>query len=183
MRHLAGILFLTLICGDLTGRETQNERREKMEFFVEPRESVLPVVVRQPDCPLELENLEFHHYKIGGGAQNYGVRNRSAKPIIRFVVATIGFGGGGSLDDIKPRTRSEWLMPGESWPRSRDGYSSSVVPLTNEMRKQYGIGPPMKAIVICLVVRVEFADGSIYSDEVVYKELKRLFENIERINR
>lgn len=183
MRNLTGILLLLLtLVGNSPGLQKQNDQ-PKNEFFVEPRESSLPLVVRQLNCPLEFDNLEFFHHTGGGGAGNYTVRNSSQKPIIKFAIATIGFGGGGSLDEITAASRSEWLMPGESWPRRRGGNSSRMVPLTDKLRKQYKVGPPMKAIVMYLVVRAEFADGSTYSDELVYKELKKLFEDIVPPNR
>lgn len=178
MLQLLGTFLLTLACASLLGPQDHKKRSEAKEYFVEPRESVLPVLASQPSCPLELANLEFHHYKGGGGVQNYTVRNRSAKPIIRFVIATVSFAGGGSLDDIVARSRNEWLVPGESWPRKSDDLNATAMSITDDTRSQYGIGPPMKGIVIYLVVRVEFSDGSIYDDEPMYRELKALFENI-----
>lgn len=181
MRCLITLLLLTVVSGDLSALGRQNGQRGEKEFFVEPRESILSVVASQPKCPLVFETLEFLHYIDGGGLQNYVVRNRSGKPIARFTIATLGMGGGGSLDDIKPEG-NQWLLPGQSWPRAKDS-ARSLVQLTSELQKQYKVGPPMKAIVVYIVVRVEFADGSVYSDEPVYKELKALFEDTVPVRR
>lgn len=68
-------------------------------------------------------------------------------------------------------------MPGKSWPGQDSGLQ--LIPLPEDLRKQYEKDGGMKSLMMLLVVSIEFADGSKYSDEKVYKALKALGERVE----
>ena len=45
------------------------------------------------------------------------------------------------------------------------GREIEFVPLTDELRERFKLKGPMKAVGVFMVVRVEFIDGSVYSNE------------------
>src|SRR5262252_3954843 len=69
----------------------------KSHFVPESRAKFLPVIVYQPNCPMEFLVAEMLRHDEGGVMANYKVRNISDKPIVEARIATIEFGGGGSL--------------------------------------------------------------------------------------
>ncbi len=185
MKKRIGLVFLLLLAISTLGKAQKSyQEQEKLRVFVEPRESVLPLIAYQPNCPLEFQNVSFLSHVGGGGAPNYEIRNVSGKPITEFKVAVSAFGTEGSRFTFKAENPSEWIMPGDKWPRSskmqkKEHSRLEIVPLTDELRQKGKVGPPMKGVLVFMVIRVVFADGSEYSDEIAYRELQKLFENIE----
>jgi len=180
-----GCLALTSLLTVSYGRQKVHQEEQNRSFFIEPRESTLPVIVNQPDCPLAFEQVRLLHYTGGGGLPDYRVSNVSSKPIAEFDVATVGLGGGGNLGGFKASDRSQWIMPLHSWPLLKDdsdtgqGHHVEIVPLTDALRKQHRVGPPIRTVLFLMVVRVKFGDGTTYTDEGVYKELRDLCEKID----
>jgi hypothetical protein len=134
-------------------------------------------VVYQPDCPLEIKDARYLHYLGGGGLDEYTIRNRGTKAVIAFKIATVGIWGGGSISDVRARNAKEWIPPGGSWPQTALS-DRKIVPMTPELRDNHRVGPPMKGVFFIVVVRVDFDDGTYYSDVDVYDRLKELCEKI-----
>ena len=54
-----------------------------------------------------------------------------------------------------------------------------IVPLNDELRTKFKITDrPMGGVVVLMVVRVEFADGSVFSDEKASKALEAYFKKL-----
>jgi hypothetical protein len=50
--------------------------------------------------------------------------------------------------------------------------------LTDELRKKLKLQPPMKGVLVLMVIRVEFTDGSLYDDEPVFLALTSYFQEL-----
>jgi len=50
--------------------------------------------------------------------------------------------------------------------------------MTDDLRERLKFRGPMKAVSVFMVVRLEFADGSVYSDEPTLKALQEYFEQV-----
>ena len=151
-------------------------RRGKDQYVPVPREIVLPMIAVQPGCPLQIEKVARLMKVGGGGGSDYQLRNGGNKPIKSFTVSyTFGEGTGGSrMWTLSPQ---EFIAPGQLAPLSAEDSDGEIIPLTDELRKKLGLHGAMKTIVIYMVERVEFADGSVYSDEATATALQSYLDN------
>lgn len=154
-----------LLTGLVSGQENKNPTKTAV---VVPPEIISPVVAYQPDCPLRIEDIKLLQFVKGGGSsQSLRVRNTGKKAIKSYTIGTWNSVGTGW--DVE-RPIVENLLPGET--AIPPGSEVEVVPLTKELRDQLGLNGEMQAIVVFVVIRVEFADGSFYDGEPLYKALK-----------
>ena len=169
--------FLLIMNFATIGRGGQNG--EKPKFFLAPREDTLCVIVYQPDCPLVFEEAKSYYHIGGGGLPSYKVRNRTNKTIMKFAIRIVNVLGGGDYSvTFDGKDRKGWIRPGRHWPDSKEDQNSEVIALSDNLRREYSVGPPMKTLLVFLVERVEFDDGTVYSDEPASKALQELTENI-----
>jgi hypothetical protein len=158
----------------------QNPEKETHKFFLTPRGDTLPVIAYQPNCPLLFEDANFYYHIGGGGLPSYRIRNRTSKTITKFTLRIINVLGGGDYSaSFDGKDQKGWIRPGKYWPESTEAKNSEVITLTDNLRKEYDVGPPMKAVWVFMIERVEFEDSSVFSDELVYKALQELSEKIE----
>lgn len=176
MRKVVTSLCLTCIFAAGTTHAQERKGRGKDQYVPVPREVVLPVVVAQPDCPLQLEKAERLARVGGGSGNNYRLRNKGTKPIRSFTVSyTFGEGTGGSRTwALKSQ---EIIAPGQLVPSSLQESDGEIIPLTDELRAKLGLQGALKTIVFYMVERVEFADGSVYSDEATAATLRSYLES------
>jgi hypothetical protein len=153
------------------------DRNEPDSFVLIPREIVLPVIVFQPSSPLQFEKVERLLRMDGGGANIYQLRNRSLKHIRRFTVSyLLGEGTGGSWE--WEGSSGELIMPGQLAPSPVGDPSIRVIPLSDELRERLELRGGMKTVVFYMVERVEFTDGSTFTDESAAKALKSYLDDI-----
>uniref|UniRef100_A0A7C3PGU5 Uncharacterized protein n=1 Tax=Oscillatoriales cyanobacterium SpSt-418 TaxID=2282169 RepID=A0A7C3PGU5_9CYAN len=176
MRYLIVMFWLICACVTNVVGGHQEQQIKKSRYVIVPREVVLPVIADQPDCPLKFEKVLYVAGIDAGGGPVYEIRNQGTKPIQSFVIAALHSVGGANAWGFRAETLNDWLMPGETEPKPDEVPQTEIIPLTDKLREQLKLNGPMKAIVIFMVVRVEFADGSIYSDEEVNKALHALFD-------
>lgn len=173
MKYIVTVLCFVSVCAASMIKGQEAKRPEKPQAVVVPREMILPVVVFQPDCPLQFEKVAILKYFGGGTGDVYQLRNRGAKPIRSYTVATSYSNHTGA--EVRAR---DLLMPGQTAPQPGEGTEVEILPLTDSLREQLKLSEPMKVIAVFMVVRVEFADGSTYDDEPVYKSLRAYFEDL-----
>ena len=154
----------------------QSAKQERFRCFVEPSDIILTAIAYQPACPLEFVKALPIHGVDEGVAQIYQVRNRGAKPIRSFIVATVTSVGAGSRWGEKGEPLRKALMPGQMYPKALEGDTLELVPLTEELRDRHKLRGLMKGVVTFMVVRVEFTDGSVYDAEAEYKALQTFYE-------
>ncbi len=153
----------------------QSPADDRQKAVVLPRSYALPVVVYQPDCPLRIEKFSLVDAVEGGGeSANFEFRNIGAKPIQSYTISWVTTGGAGEQLNYVAKTPGERINPGETLPNIKG--SIVLVPLTDEIRKKLKLEGPMVGLVCLMVVRVEFDDGTVYSDESTYKALQAYFE-------
>ena len=178
MRYLVVTLCLVFACGvcSLNGQEVQP--RDYRTVFVVPRDVILPVVAAQPDCPLQFEEVK-HVKRLNGGSWNvYRLRNRGTKPIRAYTVAELSTGGPAWTSSWPRKRADELFLPGEVHPRPGESTQIEIVPLTEQLRLEAKLPEPMDVVAVLMIVRVEFADGTVYSDEQTHKALQSYFQKI-----
>ena len=167
-------LALCLVCVFAVGvaQGQKSNQREREQYVSLPREIGFPVVAVQPGCPLQFEKAERLLGLDGRGANDYSLRNRGTKPIRAFTVSyTFVDGTGGSWS--WQSSSGELILPGQLVPSSSAGdEDSEVITLTEGLRDKLKLRGPMKGMIIYMIERVEFADGSTYDDEATAKALK-----------
>ena len=166
------VVFCLFLCvGTLTGQVSSSEDKEK--FVMVPREVGLVVIAYQPDCPLQFEKVKLLAGVKGGGITSEELRNSGTKPIKAF---TLG-----------DSTGSTWgwnsrydgpVGPGELVPHNGEG-SAQVVPLTDELREKLKLKGPMQGLMVLMVRRVEFTDGTVYDDEATYKAMVAYMDDLQ----
>ena len=166
---LVYLLLINIVFGQ------QDKLPSQESYILEPREDLLPTVVYQPGCPLEYKKAIVLHNIDGGGINLYQLQNRSNKPIQSYMVSIITSYATGTEVKFTAKNSDDYILPGQIFPQREIG-SLKVIPLSEELRKKTNVNGTMKAIAIFMVVRVEFSDGSSYSDEAVYNSLKAFFD-------
>jgi hypothetical protein len=160
--------------------DVKREEPEKFQFYPIPRENCVPVIAYQPESPIEFIKAEPMGGVEGGGFSHYEIRNRSSKPIRFFKVATINSAGTGSSFEMGFTLENHLFMPGEKNPWDKEISSEpsrfEIIPLTDDVRKKIK-SKGMQGVVIFMVVKVEFADGTIFSDEKAFNALEKFFED------
>lgn len=155
----------------------------KLAAFPEPYQSILPVVAYQPESPLEFLRVQALHNIDGGGFQIFQVRNRAAKPIRSYMIATITSAGTGAVWGNGKTPLQEALLPGHETPERMEDWKINIVTAPEKRKGSFDAKGPMKGIVVFMIVRVEFGDGSTYSAEAEYEALREFFEkNAARSN-
>lgn len=166
------LINMTLV-GVASGQGTKERLIERV--VIVPPDIVLPVIANQPDCPLQIEDIKlFGYISGGGGGPSYKVRNKGTKPIRSYTIGAWNSAGTGWEVELPV---NGGLFPGQvSSPGG--GGEVEVVELTESLRNQLNLRGEMQAIVVFMVVRVEYTDGSVYNSEPVYKALKTHLDKI-----
>lgn len=154
---------------------------EGSQFVAEPSENALLVIASQPDCPLSIENGRrfLNINKLSDVRYAYEIRNRGIKPISDFtMVAWTSFGTGGTLIP-KWKFSKASLMPGETIMSNGLSGDDAILPLTGALRERLKLHAPMKAIIVLMVEKVEFSDGSVFNDQKTSNSLLHYFENLD----
>lgn len=174
MRRVISMLCVVFVCAVSPSSAQDVQQPERLRAVVVPRESGLVVVASQPGCPLQFENARHIAFiNSGGGDEAFHLRNRGTKPIRAYTIAGLysNIGGGWEME-----MADQWVMPGQTAPQGEG--EIEIVPLTDALRERLRLGGPMRAVIVLMVVRVEFADGTTYNDESTYNALKSYFERI-----
>jgi hypothetical protein len=174
MRHITVVILSILSFGVVThGQQSVPQRK----YVVVPSKVMLLLTASQPDCPLKFEDAQLliSANKDGAWGASYKLRNAGTKPIQNIsVVMWTSDGSGGTLDSPRGNDKTP-IMPGETV----SGGTEEVIPLTDELRAKLQLEEPMKAVVVLLVEKIKFADGSVYNNEGVSQALLGYFNNLE----
>jgi len=170
MKRLTGIWCLLVCVACAANAQQDNGRKQK--YVLVPPEIGLATVASQPDCPLQFENVRLLAGVDGGGGPDFQLRNRGSKPIRSITYAwwtteATGWGLG-----WPGKLTGEVIMPGQLMPEGEETGQYEIVPLTEELRDKLKLRGPMQAVVILMVVYVEFADGSVYNAKPTFKALR-----------
>ena len=151
---------------------------QRLDYVIVPSESVLLVAASQPDCPSEIAESKLLNLVDGSrqAAFQYELRNRGTKPIIGVSVWALNSDGtgGGPLSNGHSFIAS--LMPGKKILVGEP--SRKIVGLTPELRERLKLAGPMRVIVVLVVAKVEYADGSAFSDMKTVKALTDLLDEV-----
>jgi hypothetical protein len=129
------------------------------------------VIAYQPECKLKFEEVKFLAGVDGGDSPSVLVRNVGTRPIRSFTV-----GGAWGTETWSEEFTKKLFMPGERTVPGND--DTEILPLSKELRDKLKLDGPMKAVFVLMVVRVEYADGSVYSAEPTYKAFLKFAEEL-----
>lgn len=168
-------LLFAIAGGSANGQESDS--KEGRQFVVMPRDIGLPLVVVQPESPLEFVDTQLLlSVSSRLWVPSFRLRNCGTKPIPAFTVAAAGTGEWGWKADGP----AKYLMPGQLMTLNGDGRDDEIVPLTEALRNKLGLRGPMKGIIALLVVSVEYGDGS-HFQENGYEELTVYLDTVRGI--
>lgn len=169
-------IFLCLLCACIviTASGQQRESQDDHQFVIMPRDQGLLLIASQPDCPLKFEDAILLINMGGLWVNSFELRNQGTKPIRAYTVATIGTSEWG----WEASDPAHYIMPGQTAPPfvaqdSRD----KIVPLTKGLREKLKLQGPMKGIQALIVVRVEYADGTVF-EEKRYDSQQEYFQKL-----
>jgi hypothetical protein len=177
MRHFISTLCFLCIWVVSTISGQPGAAQEKRRYVVLPSDQGLLAIANQPDCPLEFEGPKLLQRIGGGWGQSFNIRNRGAKPIRAFTVGT----SHGSEWGWKAADPAYLIMPGQKpkEPKWSGDSGDEIVPLTEELRDKLKLRGSMKGVVILMVVRVEYADDTVYDAEQAYKAMYEYFHRVD----
>ena len=157
------------------------QRLERDRYVVVPREEALISVAVQPGCPISFENVRLLARLGGGGGVDFRMRNVGAKPIRSISYANWNTFGNGGWSGWPGKITDGPVLPGQLVPAA-DSHSE-IIPLTDPLRNKMKLGGSMKAIIVLMIRRVEYADGSVYEDQAQVERLRALMEKVgERVD-
>jgi hypothetical protein len=171
--------LLAVFCFCCIANAQDTLRSEKQQAFVIPSEIIMPVVAAQPGCPLKFENVQSIFYvDHRSSAETFELRNVGVKSIRDFKVASYTSYGGMWSKSRPQNELQRVILPGEL--ASLGGEEEvEVIPLNDELRTKFKLNDrPMGGVVVLMVVRVEFADGTVFSDEKASKALEAYFKKL-----
>jgi hypothetical protein len=169
------VIFYLALAGGAFGQDTS--RQEKKRVVIIPPEVTLPAIAYQPDCPLQIEDITvFINLSRGGVAAGYKVRNKGAKPIRSYTIGVWNTVGTGWELGGRPKGN---ILPGQVYAPDEE-VEVEVVGLTESLRKQLDLREGMNAVLVFMIARVEYADGSTYTSEPSYKALKAHLDDIAK---
>lgn len=175
------LIFLVVISvgGVVFGQDRTQNKKESM--FVIPPELVLPVVAYQPDCPLKFESVKLLQNADRGTptADDFALRNIGNKAIRDFIVASYSSYGGMWSMSRPANQLKNLVLPGALAPPLSETDQVEVVELTEAMRDKLKLrDQKMGGVAVFMVVRVEFADGTVFSDEKASQALEAYFQRL-----
>lgn len=181
MQRIIYALWLTSVC--LMGTTSRQEAVPpgKEQAVIVPQEILLPVIVSQPDCPLQFEQALIIKYLDGSGGELYRVRNRGEKPIRSYTYAIWTSLNTGDINDWRPKDTFGMLMPRQTVSSPDKGEQIEFISLTDELRSKLKLYGPMKGAIIFMIVHIEFADGSVYEAKSKFKALKEYIKKLQLI--
>lgn len=172
MKHT--VLCVLCLCIFITARGQQNSSQGKRQYVVVPPEVAALTVASQPDSPLKFEEARLLYGLDSSRAKSFRLRNRGTKPIRSFTIACVGV----SEWSWQANNPKDFLMPGQvesGW----SGVDYDILPLTEELKDKLKLRGSMQGVLVLMVVRIEYADGSTYSDEATYKALDDYLQRVE----
>ncbi len=176
------IILLCLLFFSVGGSICAQQQAER-KFVVPPSDIYLLTVASQSDCPIQIENAKLLFF-IGPGS-NWGarfhLRNAAVKPLkiqsITFSMWTAS-GVGSTWQEFTQDAEKE-VLPGELITTKEEDPRIEVVPLTDEIRDKMKLRGLFRGVVVLMVERVTFSDGSGYTDERTSKALQSYFAKID----
>jgi len=157
-RQMLIILAILLMCGFTSAQNDDN----KIEVF--PLSYVMPVIVSQPDCPIQIEKFIVGKDSSGRVRTFYKVHNNSEKTIKSYMIArwysdNAGYIGYGEM----PADNSLFM------PKQKTGtITGKVFFKTNHNKKK-----KMEKIAFIMIIEVHFNNGTEYSDEQAFLSLQK----------
>lgn len=183
MRHkIVAIFFVTLWGATASGQRAQVSKTPG--YVIVPSENVLLASASQPDSPIEILASRLLNPVDGSrrAAFQYELRNRGNKPIKRVSVWALNSTGTGGGPLYNGHIFNKPLMPGMKITVGET--SLNVVALTSKLKEKLNLNGELRTIVVFVVARVEYADGSTFSAMNTVKSLQDYFVDInsETIN-
>lgn len=169
MRCYVSLSCIALIC--LAGLTNGQQVEQKEKYAAVPSEQALITVVHQQDCPLQFEEAKCLISLDGHLVPSYYLRNQGAKPIRSFTV-----GSPGSTWTWSYEASGKLMVPGQRVPDLEE--NSEIVPLTKELRDKLKLHGPMKTLIVLMVIRVEYADGSMYNAESAFSSMEMYLSDL-----
>lgn len=167
MKYLLTCAMCLLAVCKIMGQEIGTDVKRK--YAVVPPEQALALVVNQPKSPIEFQDIKavisVSGWDEGHIGYSFRLRNRSTKPIRAYTVSR----SGGEYAVIADNPK-DYIMPGQLAPPFTKT-NSEIVPLTDELRDKLKLRGEMKQIVMLMVVRVEYADGTVFDDTTAYNAM------------
>ncbi len=135
--------------------------------------NVLLLVLAPKECPLVIKNAEYVEKDRGNwwGA-SYEVKNGGSKSIRSFTTLILtSFGTGGTLGHFNPEKP---FLPGNTL-LAGDGFAGQPIRLA-PVHERAGVKSDLRAIVVLMIGKIVFSDGSVYDNEQSFKKLQAYFE-------
>lgn len=175
MRQSIIFIFLICVCFTASMSGQQSNRQEKEKFVVVPEQQVLVAIAYQQGNPLQFEEVKYLAGVSGSGSPSFSMRNKGSKPIRSF---TIGRPWG--TETWSEKFTKKLLMPGEM--AALGSADAEIIPLSDEMRGKLKLaGDTMRAVSVLMVVRVEYADGTVFSAESIYDAFQKYVERLTEL--
>jgi len=162
MRNVIYVLvfLFALSAGSKTGSAQNTDPKERHQYVIAPRDFALPVIVAQPDSPLDfVETQTLINIDTRVFTPSFRLRNHGTKPIRSFTVATAG----NSEWNWTAKNSGDYFLAGQIKTLEEDN-RDEVVPLTDALRDRLKLSGSMKGFMVLLVVSVEYADGSVFHE-------------------
>lgn len=179
MKYIICIVVTLVFTNTLIAQEIRQTEQQPEKAVILPKELALAIAAYQPECPLKISYLEMRSYLNGGDRELIRVRNEGKAPIKSFTIAQATSLGIGSQFTMSDNLLDGMVLPGKEIMLG-DPSRDQVIPFNEEIRKHLKLSAEMQFVSIFFVVKVVFADDSVYSDEKAYEALKLHFKKTSK---
>jgi hypothetical protein len=178
MRYCFLLVTLAACVCNAHGQAPNSDTQRR--YIAPPPANLLLTVASLPDSPLRFENARLLIDVDGRGlAVVAQVRNVGTKPVRYYspVIWTSMATGGTISGSVwsSGKVHDKVILPGQVVSEEDD---IVTVTLTDELRDKLKLKEPMRAVVVLMIERVVFDDGSVYSAEPISKALLEHFEKM-----
>jgi hypothetical protein len=171
MQSLKSIIIFLLFGSTVFGQIPAGVNEEQIVEV--PRNVILAVVAQQPDSPISFENVKVLRRVGGGTFTSYQLRNTGKKKIVGFKVGTSW-----GHEYEAPKDIGKIFAPGSLLTDNVD-LGKHVFESSTRLKRDLGLTPPMRGLVVLMVIRVDFSDGTFFSDEDSYNELRAFADRMD----
>jgi len=162
----------------LTSMAQAPGRDARKTAVVVPADVGLAVVVSQPESPLKIEEAEILRYFSGGYGPSYRLRNSGRKTIVAYTIAKWNSNNSGSVIDWHTTDHEPPLLPGKS---EKESSNVRIVQLRDDLRTEFDLRPPLRAITFFLIVKVSFSDGTKFDASATFAALRTHLESFDSV--
>jgi len=152
--------------------------QDRKRVYEVPEKHVSLLLVRDPNCPIQLSDPRFLKYEKGTFEKVYSVTNASGKAVIRFQIKELSWLGGQENTINSTLVEGQTFLPDETFSTLSNEDQLEFLAFDEKVLQDPYFRQRAKDIWIVIVTKVEMVDGGVYDVSSKYEEIKKFIEEL-----